>query len=228
MLNSKARQQKIKATINELKYNLNIAYQKLQALIQYDSAFVVPIQSLDLIAVREANPDSTPGVQLMKMKTNYQTSMLQVERNRMLPDLSLNYFIGTNSYAGSQNYQGFQVGLSLPLFFGAQQAKIKAGEISISIYENLLANELTTLKAKNAALFNELMKYQESFNYYHSAGKQLSEEIMRTSQASYTRGEIDFFHFVLSVENALAITIDYFENISKYNQVALEINYLTK
>jgi len=154
--------------------------------------------------------------------------LLRVERNRMLPDLSLGYFIGTNSYAGSKNYHGFQFGLLLPLFFGEQNAKIKAGKISISINENLQANDLSALKAKYAGLSNELMKYQEAVDLYNSSGKQLSEEIIRASQRSYTMGEIDFFQFVLSIENALALTINYYENVSKYNQIALEINYLTK
>jgi cobalt-zinc-cadmium resistance protein CzcA len=120
------------------------------------------------------------------------------------------------------------VGLSLPLFFGEQQAKINAGKISVNINETLHANELALLRAKHAVLLHQLMKYRESVDLYNKSGKLLSEEIIRTSQRSYTLGEIDFFQFVLSIENALALTLNYYENISKYNQIALEINYLTK
>jgi cobalt-zinc-cadmium resistance protein CzcA len=75
---------------------------------------------------------------------------------------------------------------------------------------------------------NELSKYQESIDYYTTSGKQLSEEIIRTTERTYTLGEIDFFQFVMSIENALSITRDYYENVSKYNYLALEINYLTR
>jgi cobalt-zinc-cadmium resistance protein CzcA len=228
MLNAKAKQQQIKAATNELKYTLNIAYQNLQTLIQYDSAFEIPLQPLDFIAVKEISLESSPGMQLMRMRTNRELALLQVERNRMFPDLSLSYFIGTNSYEGAKNYQGFMVGLSLPLFFGEQQAKINAGKISVNINETLLANELALLKAKHSELLIQLKKYQESIAVYDQSGKELSEEIIRSSQRSYTLGEIDFFQFVLSIENALALTIAYYENVSKYNQVALDINYLTK
>jgi cobalt-zinc-cadmium resistance protein CzcA len=228
LLNAKAKQQQIKAATNELKYSLNIAYQNLQTLIQYDSAFEIPLQPLDFIAVKEISLESSPGMQLMRMRTNRELALLQVERNRMFPDLSLSYFIGTNSYEGAKNYQGFMVGLSLPLFFGEQQAKINAGKISVNINETLLANELALLKAKHSELLIQLKKYQESIAVYHQSGKELSEEIIRSSQRSYTLGEIDFFQFVLSIENALALTIAYYENVSKYNQVTLDINYLTK
>jgi cobalt-zinc-cadmium resistance protein CzcA len=228
LLNATAKQQQIYATISELRNDLNIANQNLQTLVQYDSAFEVTFQPLDLIAVREINPESSPGFQLMKMRTSRELALLQVERNRMFPDLSLSYFIGTNSYDGAKKYQGFMVGLALPLFFGEQQAKINAGKISVNIQENLQANDLSLLKAKQTVLMQELNKYYEVVNAYHQSGKQLSEEIIRVSQRSYSLGEIDFFRFVLSIENALDLTINYYENVSKYNQVALEINYLTK
>ena len=227
LLNARAKQQQINATTNELKYNLNIAYQNLQTLIQYDSVFEIPFQPLDFLEVKEISLESSPGMQLMKMRTASELALLRVERNRLFPDLSLNYFIGTNSYEGAKKYQGFTVGLSLPLFFGEQQAKINKGKISVNINEIQHANALALLKAKHAVLLHQLMKYRESVDLYNKTGKQLSEEIVRTSQRSFTLGEIDFFQFVLSIENALALTLNYYENISKYNKIALEINYLT-
>jgi cobalt-zinc-cadmium resistance protein CzcA len=227
LLNAKAKQQQINANTNELRYNLNIAHQNLQTLIQYDSVFEIPFQPLKLLEVKEISLESTPGMQLMKIRTTSELALLRVERNRLFPDLSLSYFIGSNSYGGARKYQGFMVGLSLPLFFGEQQAKINAGKISVNINETLHANELARLRAKHAVLLNQLMKYRESVDLYNKSGKQLSEEILRASQRSYSLGEIDFFQFVLSIENALALTLNYYENISKHNQIALEINYLT-
>ncbi len=213
--------------INKLYYYSSIAYQNLQTLIQYDSVFEIPFQPLGLITVKEISLESSPGMQLLQMQTNRELALLRVERNRLFPDLSLNYFIGTNSYEGAKNYQGFMVGLSLPMFFGEQQAKINAGKISVNINETIQAGEFAKLKAKHSELLIQLKKYQESIDVYNQSGRQLGEEIMRSSRRSYTLGEIDFFQFVMSLENALALTIAYYENVSKYNQAALDINYLT-
>jgi cobalt-zinc-cadmium resistance protein CzcA len=227
LLNAKARKQQIAAANFELKHNLVIAYRNLQTLMLYDSAFEIQFQPLSLIDIHEINLESCPGNQLMKMKTAHELALLQVERNKMFPDLSLNYFIGNNSYEYGKKYQGFTVGLSLPLFFGEQQAKINAGKISITIRENLQENDLSLLKAKHAVLLSQLMKYKELIETYDQTGQQLSEEIIRTSQRSYALGELDFFQFVMSLENAFSLTIAYYENIAKYNQFALELNYLT-
>ncbi len=228
MLNSTAKQQQINVLINELKYNLKNENQKLRSLIQTDSTFEVPMQNLDMVKIKEVIPDSTAGIQLLKMQTDYQNAMIKVERNRLYPDISLGYFNGTNSYSGSKNYQGFQFGLGIPLFFSEQNAKIKSGKIAVEINENMKASELSMLKAKQASLMNEIWKYQESIDYYNTSGKQLSEEIIRTTERTYMVGEIDFFQFVMSIENALSITRDYYQNVSKYNFLALEINYLTR
>jgi cobalt-zinc-cadmium resistance protein CzcA len=197
-------------------------------LIQYDSAFEIPYQPLELIEVKETSLDSSPGIQILKLRTTRELALLRVERNGLFPDLSLNYFFGTNSYEGARKYQGIQIGLSLPLFFSEKQSKINAGKISVNIHENMLANEITLLNAKRTELLQELMKYRESIDIYNQTGKKLSEEIIRTAQRSFTLGEIDFFQFVLSFENALALTVGYHENVSKYNHFALEINYLTR
>jgi len=118
--------------------------------------------------------------------------------------------------------------MAVPIFFGEQNAKIKASKIAVNINENQQLNDLTTLKAKKAELSNELTKYKESIDYYNTAGKELSEEIIRSARQSYDMGGIDFFQFALSIENAMALTLNYYENVSKYNYFALEINYLTK
>jgi len=227
LLNAKAKQQQINVVVTQLKHDLDIAYRKLQSLIQYDSTFVVPQQTLTLIPVENYDLEANPGMQMMKMRTEYQSAMLKVEQNRLLPDLSLSYFNGTNQFTGSKNYQGFQFGMAVPLFFGGQKARIKANKIAVSLNENLQSNFLTTLNSKYFKLNNELMKYRESIDSYNASGKPLSEEIIRTSLKSFNIGEIDFFRLVLSIENALSLTLDYFDNVAKYNQVALEINYLT-
>ncbi len=228
VLNAKAKQQQLSVTFKQINLDLDLAYQKLRAVIQYDSAFSISFQDLSLIPVGEINPETLPGIQLMKMQKEYQDALLRVERNRLFPDIGLGYFNGTNAYSGAKNYQGFQVGLAVPLFFAEQSSKIKAGKIAVDIMDNLQSNAITLLKAKYEALNSELMKYSGSIDYYQSSGRQLSEEILRTAYRSFSVGEIDFFQFAMSVENAMALTETYFDNIAKYNQVALEINYLTK
>ena len=73
---------------------------------------------------------------------------------------------------------------------------------------------------------SRLKKYKEAIDYFESMGDSLSSKIIESARKSYELGEIDFFNFAMSIENALNLQLDYFDNIAEYNKIALEINYL--
>lgn len=228
LLNAKAKQQQILEDKKKLMHDLNISYKKLQTILQCDSVYSIPQRKLEPITLSESNMESSSALLAMKLQTEQQEAILKLEKNRLFPDISMNYFMGKNQFSGSKNYQGFQFGIALPLFFGEQKARIKANQIAFQISNNLQENFLINLKAKKIELKNELLKYQESISNYLNNGKELSDEIIRSAQKSYQIGEFNFFQFVMSIENALNLQLSYLENVSQYNQIALEINYLTK
>ena len=63
-------------------------------------------------------------------------------------------------------------------------------------------------------------------NYYEKEGRQLSSELLKTATLSYQNGEIDFFQYIQSLENAYEIELSYLENLNAYNQTVIRINYL--
>jgi len=66
LLNAKAKQQQLRISVNKLKYDLEIAYRKLQAFMQYDSTFIVPRQELALVSVNEVILKSGSGAQIIE------------------------------------------------------------------------------------------------------------------------------------------------------------------
>ncbi len=226
LMNAKAKQQKISMTLNGIKHDLNVAYQQLQTFMQYDSTYVVPITKPNLIEIYDIDINTNSGIQLMKQQTNYQDKLLKLERNKLAPDITLNYFIGSNNYPNSANYNGFLVGLDIPLFFGEQKARIKATKIALNISRELHDNYILKVQAEYNKLKSEIKKHKEAIDYYNSFGNDLSGQIINSAKKSYKLGEIDFFNFAMSIENALNLIVNHLDNISKYNQIALEINYL--
>ncbi len=72
----------------------------------------------------------------------------------------------------------------------------------------------------------ELSKYNEAIQYYNLYGEKLAKEIIKVAQMSYKQGEIDFFQYITSLENATSIQVDYLEAVLQYNKVQNEIIYL--
>lgn len=71
----------------------------------------------------------------------------------------------------------------------------------------------------------ELNQHREMIKYYTENGQSLSKEIIKTANMSYKNGEIDFFQYIQSMENAISIEVDYLNNVLAYNTSYLELHY---
>ena len=75
-------------------------------------------------------------------------------------------------------------------------------------------------------LNQEVEQQQQAITYYNDYGKKVSEEIIKVADSSYKHGEIDFFQYILSLENATTIQVDYLEAVMQYNTTILDLYYL--
>jgi cobalt-zinc-cadmium resistance protein CzcA len=171
--------------------------------------------------------EADPGFHYLQNAALKQQAELKVERNLLLPEVTLGYFNGTNRYEGAEYYQGFEVGVGVPLFFSEQRAKMKAKQYALEATANLQQNYARNYAYRVSELMKGLSKYQEAIRYYEQSGKALASELMRSSLMSYDAGEIDFFRLAQSLDRALEIELTYLENLNRYNQQVLEINYMT-
>lgn len=226
-LNAKAKQQELLLRFTQLKQDIEIAFSNLKSLMQSHEEFSIPFENLQELKLADLNTETEPGLLMMKENVKLQNALLSVEWNRLLPDITLGYFNGTNKYPNSKNYYSYQIGLSIPLFFTEQKAKIQSNQVALSISSAMLDNYTVLVNNKASQLRRELKKFEEAILYYHSTGEMLSNEILKFAQKSYTLGDIDFFRFIQSIETAIDLKIGYLNNLSMFNNVVLEINYLT-
>ncbi len=227
LLNIKAKRQQIKQQLSNINYSRDNSYSKIKSLMGSDESFTVTkgIQELNYTNI---NVDATPYVEWLKIKDGLSNSLIGIEKNKLLPDFSLNYFLGTNHFENAKYYHGFEAGIAIPIFFNAQNSKIKAAKIAMNASKYFSEYEIELLKIKQKELLNSHMKLKELIEYYNENGYKLYDEIIRTAGLSFENGEIDFFKFATSTETALQIKLDYLSNLMNYNNVTLELNYLSK
>ena len=63
--------------------------------------------------------------------------------------------------------------------------------------------------------------------YYENEGNNLAKEILKTANVGFKNGEIDFYQYIISVENAYDIQLMHLEHLNNYNQTVIKLNYLT-
>ena len=227
MLNARSRHEQLSISKRQAELETSQASTGLRQLLQSDSAYVLSLAKLPVLMLSEKEGSGRELSKLYASFTEVQKSKMKVERNSLLPDITLTLFNGTNAYAGAKNYYGYQAGLALPLIFGGQRAKINAARIGYEIALTEEENLALHLASRKSTLLDELGKYRESVNYYTLTGNKLATEIYRIAQKSYQNGEIDFFQFIQSLETATGIEMSYLDNLAGYNRIVLELNYLT-
>ncbi len=225
-ITAESKQKQIHLNLIDAKQEVQIAYNKLKAVVQSEDSLVINSQPLVKLQRLEVDLNSSPEMQFYKNKSALFQALRRVETQKLLPDITVNYFQGTNSGINS-NLIGYQFGLKIPLFFNAQSSKIKAARIDQDINEDESYNYQIQLNSKYETLLNQLMQQEKALEYFENEGESLSKEILKTSNSSFKNGEIDFYQYILSTDNAYEIQTNHIDKLNDYNQTIIKLNYLT-
>jgi cobalt-zinc-cadmium resistance protein CzcA len=224
-LTAESKQNEFSLLLTQLNKELEAAHLELAKWMQSDETYLInaDFEKLTLIL-----PDTTshPGRRYYSEAIVSANEIAKIEKSKLLPDIQLEYFQGTNSFANSDTYKGFQVGLGIPLFYGNQKSKINAAKIEREKMLLEAENYNLSLKRNIEKKSAELNRQQQALDNYDQFGRNLVVEIIRTSNRSLESGEIDFFQYIQSIDRAINIEINYLKSLRKYNETILNINYI--
>lgn len=225
-ITAQSKQKQIRLDLSKAQQEMNIAYSYLKATIQNEDSLVIVHEPLTKIPLDIIDINSSPEMNYYKRKTSLFEAKRNYEKQELLPDLSLNYFQGTNSGINS-NLFGYQFGLKIPLLFNAQSSRIKSSKIALDIVEEESQDFEVSFNAKFQELQLELEQYKKALAYFEEEGDAMAREILKTANSSFKNGEIDFYQYILSIENAYDIQINHLEHLNNYNQTVIKLNHLT-
>ncbi|MFV8378692.1 CusA/CzcA family heavy metal efflux RND transporter [Flavobacterium sp. LB3R33] len=224
-ITAQAKFRQIKTKLSQIENDKKAQYDLLQSLLQTDEIIVINSNSITpLNTFTDETSKLTYSTYLESVTDNYK-NQIKLQKQHWLPDINLDYFQGRNNGL-SQSLYGFQVGLAVPILFSGQVAKSKVAQLELQSWEQQKQNEEVKIEKYINQKKNELAKYQEAINYYNLYGKKLSDEIIKVGNNSYKHGEIDFFQYIQSLENATTIQVDYLDTILQFNQTQLDLQYL--
>nr|WP_315141795.1 CusA/CzcA family heavy metal efflux RND transporter [uncultured Flavobacterium sp.] len=220
---SKFRQ--IRTKLSQIENDKKAQYEILNSLVQSDENYSVKSNTIaPLNSTINETSKSLYNTYLESITKNYKIQ-LQLQKQHWLPDLNLDYFQGKNNGL-SQSLYGFQVGLAVPILFSGTIAKTKVAQLELQSWEQQKQNEEQKIERYISQKKNEITKHQEAITYYNQYGKKLSDEIIKVANSSYKNGEIDFFQYIQSLENATTIQVDYLDTILQFNSTQLDLQYL--
>lgn len=179
-----------------------------------------------------------PELAYVQQQIDVSQSQRKVEIARGLPDIKLGYFnqtlIGTQNvnnqdvyFGGSKRFQGFQVGLAVPLFFNSYSAKLKSANLSTKVAESNFEAHQADLQGKYQQALQEYLNNSNSLEYYKQSALQNAESILVTARKSYTGGEIGYSEYLFSLKTANEIKEKHLLVLLQTNLSAAKLQYLT-
>lgn len=223
-ITAEAKSKQILTTLIQLENQKLALYEKLKSFVQNGENCTVSANQLNVLFMQQ----SVRGEELQKkyletISHSYQ-SELRLQDQNWLPDLNIELFTGTNKGLGFHQ-NGIRIGIAIPLFFNGNIAKKRTAKLEKLSWETMRANSEIQMESFYLQKQSELNQHKEMIKYYADNGNILSKEIMKTAEMSYKNGEIDFFQYIQSIENAISIEADYLDSVLAYNKSYLELHY---
>ena len=240
-LSAQSRYQEVQIQERQSKSDVEIYQLELQKLLNTREPVILADTSLSkitgMLSPDTAFLDQNPLLGYYAQQVNVADANTRLEKNKLLPDVSLGYYQQylvpsfnpakiDRSYTPNTRIAGVQVGLGIPLFFGAQSARIRASRIQHQISQTELQLVGNNLRSAYSQAYQQYVKLQQSLSYYESAGLRQADELLKVSQLSYDKGEIGYVEYIQNLTQSVNTKLLYIETLNEYNQAVIQLTYL--
>lgn len=183
------------------------------------------------------NYSQTPDGQYSADRLKVSDQAVRVAKNGFAPSLSLslrnqlvisswNPYDQDRSRFDGGNFMGFEVGVGIPLFYGATRAKVKAARkeremiaLEIKEQEQLRQQEyLSALSRMNAAYVR--------YTYYNEEGRVRSDKMAEQGLLEYSQGEISYLEYMNVMQESIDLRLKRASALNDYNQCVLVMEKL--
>jgi outer membrane protein TolC len=245
MLEKTAAEGRLNEVRNSLRQNeadIKIYMARLQSLLGTNTPVtiaesVIPAANMllnsDAVAVA-----ANPQLQYLKQQLNIADKQKKVFKAAILPDITVGYFnqsfignplnaSGSPLATNSNRFQGFQVGLALPLWMGPLKAKVRAEEKQQLAASLQYDNNVIQLQSQYEQAVQQFIKNRNSLEFYQSTALPNVALLLKQSEKSYSTGDIGYAEYFLNLEHALAAQQGYLLARNDVKQAELFMAFLT-
>lgn len=182
------------------------------------------------------SPVTTAQYQLSTLELSAAERNLKVTRQGLWPSLSLSastqlVLSGFNPYGVDRSrysegdFMGFEIGLNIPLAFGAQKAKVKAAKKQVAIAAISRERELKKLQYGYEAALSAYMKARNTLDYYEKGALAEADEMEHISIVAYENGAIDYVELLQNTQTVQEIRLEYAAAVDECNRAAAELRF---
>lgn len=124
------------------------------------------------------------------------------------------------------SFMGFEVGLNIPLAFGAQRGKVRAAKKDVEMARMEREQQLHASAQNYRVKLIEYEKAKTLLDYYEKEAVNQAKEMDRISQTSYEHGSIDYVELMQNMQSVTEVYMSQAQAVYDYNKAVVELNYL--
>lgn len=229
----KATAENLKSQINIQLFNIKkdkeIVLQQLNLLINGKEYYTNKKEDffVEKINFSENDINNHWIIQQLEQQKNIEQARLGVEKSKLQPYFSLGYNnIAKRETGELMRLHNISVGFNIPIFNSGQKVIIEGQKVNQLIAENNKQIGMRELKRQFVELNGNYEKLKSQVAYYQQKGLKNSEEIIKTANYQFYRGEINFLDWSILVNQALDIQNVYIDKVKELNDKTIELNSL--
>tara|TARA_R110002072_G_scaffold81680_7_gene186860 strand:- start:7667 stop:11203 length:3537 start_codon:yes stop_codon:yes gene_type:complete len=181
-------------------------------------------EPLDFIATLDsASVANNPMLQYALQNAEVSKANVGVEKSQFLPKFSLSY--GRQVVDEVSGFNTFQAGISIPLWFFPQKARVKSAKADAMMAEYQYLEQKEVTESRVSQLLQSLEKTKKTLQYYKEGALLLAEEQIATAQLASKEGEIDYVNYITILNSAIRIKQNHLQYLNQYNQQSIEVQY---
>jgi len=135
------------------------------------------------------------------------------------------YGVDRSRFEGG-NWMGFEAGLSVPIFFGAQRRKVAAARLDVEMASVQLAQRQREADAALSKAAGKLSAARDTYAYYTSEALPQARELRSLSSVEYALGHISYMEYMQNLSTALQTELDGALSADALNQAVIEMNFI--
>ena len=214
----------VKTNLYETQANYSSLLQKIKFISGIKTDFITENNSNKLF-INSIDINQNNSLLLANQELVISQKSLKLEQQKLLPGFTFGFLNQGEKNTAFRNQ--FFAGVKIPLWIWQYKGNLSAAKSQIEISEYNSENQILTItiELERAQLIKEA--YKKAIDYYELDGSKRAESLIDAANRFYKSGNYSVTEYLRNLNDAADIKRIYLENLKKYNQSLIYIQYLT-
>lgn len=229
LLSAISKKQEIQAIVGQIMTEYQIALQDFNKWLMSDKNFTAAENELKIfeldIQIDTNTINASPWLNYYEQQIELQSDNVSIKYSELLPKIDLGY--SKQKINGLSGFYAYEIGISFPLWFIAQQGRIQEAEYEKEIAKWEFLERKVSLDTEIKNKLEQHGRISSLLEYYINQSLPLAEEQFAFAEKSFSEGEIGYIEYIQNIQQSIDIQFAYRDLINQHNQSVIELKYLT-